>query len=55
MEGHEHGISILSLCRRKRPEAVIVGIEIPPMDHGVDRVDGIEILCDKDVGLVFDG
>lgn len=53
MEGDEYWIGRLLLCQRQRPETVIVGVEVPTVDHGINRIDGIEVLCDEDVGLVL--
>lgn len=53
VQGHHHWISNLLLLWRHGPEALIVGIKVASMYHRVNRIDCIEILVDKNVGLLF--
>lgn len=53
MQSYHDRISSLLLLQRHRPKALIVGIEVPSVDHRVYRIDGIEVLVDKDISLLF--
>lgn len=55
VKGDEDGVGGMLVVEGQGPEAFIVGIEVPAVDHGIDGVDGIKVLVDEDVGLLLCG
>lgn len=53
VKGDEDRVRSMLVVEGQGPEAFIVGIEVPAVDHGIDRIDGIKVLVDENVGLLF--
>jgi hypothetical protein len=50
-QGHKSGIRSILLGPGQRPEVLVVGIEGLPMEHGIYRVDALEVAVEQNIGL----